>query len=77
MNSISGLPSSKKDSQLEVTVLKILEKRDVKVYPKNVEDCHWLKSNSSYKKTIIKLSKRKNGDKIRGFQIYIYIYIYI
>ena len=46
MKSISGLPSSKKDSQLEVTVLQILEKKDVKVYPKNVEDCHWLKSNS-------------------------------
>ena len=34
MNSISGLPASIKDSHLEVTILQILEKKDVKVHLK-------------------------------------------
>ena len=38
------------DSQLEGTVSQIFEKMNVKVYPQNVEACHWLKSNNSSKK---------------------------
>lgn len=37
---------------------------DVEVDPQNVEACHWLKSNNSSKKAIIKLSKRKDAAKI-------------
>ena len=62
---ISGLPSSTEDSQLEGTVLQIFEKMDVKVYPQNVEASHWLKSNNSSKKAIMKMCKRKDADKIR------------
>ena len=38
---------------------------NVKVDPQNVEDCHQLKSIGSSKRVIIKLSKRKDTDKIR------------
>ena len=62
---ISGLPSSTEDSQLPGTVLQTFEKMDVKVDPKIVEACHWLKSKNASKKAIIKLSKRKDADKIR------------
>ena len=61
---ISGFPSSTEDSQLEGTVLQIFEKTGVKVDPQNVEACHWLKSNNRSKKAIVKLSKRKDADKI-------------
>ena len=39
---------------------------DVEVNPQNVEACHWLKSNNSSEKAIIKLSKRQDADKIRA-----------
>ena len=61
---ISGLPSSTEDSQLEGTVLQIFKKMNVKVNPQYAEDCHWLKTNSSSKKAIVKLFKRKDADKI-------------
>ena len=54
---------SNKDSHLDGTVLQFFEKMDVKVDPQNVKDCHWLKSNSSSKKAIIKLFKWKDGGK--------------
>ena len=54
-----------KFGELEEAVLKVFEKLDVDVDPKNVEDCHWLKTRNSSKKVIIKLSKRKDTDKIR------------
>ena len=54
-----------KVGELEEAVLKVFEKLDVDVDPKNVEDCHWLKTRNSSKKVIIKLSKRKDTDKIR------------
>ena len=46
-------------------ITKRFEKFDVDVDPENVEDCHWLKTRNSSKKVIIKLSKRKDADKIR------------
>ena len=45
------------------TVLKVFEKLDVHVDPKNVKDCHWLKTRNSSRKVIIKLWKRKDVDK--------------
>ena len=62
---ISGMPSDTEAGKLEETLLKVFEKLDVDVDPKNVEDCHWLKTRNSSKKVIIKLSKRKDADKIR------------
>ena len=59
------LPESTEDSQLERTILKIFEKMNVEVDPKNIEDCHQLKSTGSSKRAIVKLSKRKDTDKIR------------
>ena len=41
---ISGIPSDTEAGQLEETVLKVFEKLDVDVDPKNVEDCQWLKT---------------------------------
>ena len=62
---ISGIPFDTEADKLEETLLKVFEKLDVGVDPKNVEDCHWLKTRNSSKKVIIKLSKRKDADKIR------------
>ena len=38
---------------------------DVKVDLQNLKACNWLKSNNSSEKVIIKLSNRKDADKIR------------
>ena len=62
---ISGIPSDTEAGKLEEILLKVFEKLDVDVDLKNAEDCHWLKTRNSSKKVIIKLSKRKNADKIR------------
>ena len=62
---ISGIPSDTEAGKLEETLLKVFEKLDVDVDPKNVEDCHWLKTRNSSKRMIIKLSKRKDADKLR------------
>ena len=44
-------------------VMTVLSKLDVNVYPANVEECHWLKSNNKSKKAI--LSRRKDLDQVR------------
>ena len=49
---------------MEGTVLKVFEELNVVVDPSNVEDCHWVASRTS-KKVIIKLSRRKDANKIR------------
>lgn len=49
---------------LEEAVLKAFEKLDIDVDPKNVDNCHWPKTRNSYKKVVIKLSKRKGSNKI-------------
>ena len=45
--------------------LAFFEKLDVMVNPINIEDCHWIKSSKSPKKVIVKLSRRKDANKIR------------
>ena len=35
------------------------------VDPSNVEDCHWIKPSKGAKKVIVKLSRRKDANKIR------------
>ena len=62
---MNSIPDANVWKYLEGTVLQSFEKIYVKVDPPNVVDCHWLKTNSSFKKVIIKLSKLKDTDKIR------------
>ena len=62
---ISGIPENIDDGELEGKVLTVLSKLDVNIDPANVEACHWLKSNNKGKKTILKLSRRKDSDEIR------------
>ena len=62
---ISGIPSNTEAGKLGETSLKFFGKLDVDLDPKNVEDCHWLKTRNSSTIVIIKLSKRKDADKIR------------
>ena len=62
---ISGVPESVAVNDLEGKVLKLLEKIDVEVHPDHTEACHWTKSNAGPKKVIIKMSQRKDADKIR------------
>ena len=62
---ISGFPESVTVNDLEGKVLKLLEKIDVEVHPDHIEACHWIKSNAGPKKVIIKMSRRKDADKIR------------
>ena len=50
---ISGIPFDTEGDKLEETLLKVFEKLDVDVGPKNVEDCHWLKTRNSSKKVIM------------------------
>ena len=61
---ISGILSDTEAGELEKTVIKVFEKLDVCVNPKNVEDCPWLEIRNSSKKVIIKISKRKDSDEI-------------
>ena len=62
---ISGVPESVTDNGLEEKVLNLLEKINVEVNPGHIEACHWIKSNAGPKKVIIKMSRRKDADKIR------------
>ena len=62
---LSGIPETIENKNLEGTVLGIFEKLDVMVDPGNVEDCHWIKFSKGAKKIIVKLSRRKDANKIR------------
>ena len=62
---ISGVPVSVTDNDVEGKVLKLLEKTNAEVHPDHIQACHWIKSNAGPKKVIIKMSQRKDADKIR------------
>ena len=62
---LSGIPETIENKDLERTVLGIFEKLDVMVDPSNVEDRHWVKFSKGPKKVIVKLSRRKDANKIR------------
>ena len=62
---LSGILETIENKDLEGTVLAIFEKLVVMVDPNNVEDCHWIKSSKGPKKVIVKLSRRKDSNKIR------------
>ena len=61
---LSGIPETIENKDLEGTVLSIFEKLDVMVDPRNVEGCHWIKPSKGAKKVIVKLSRRKDANKI-------------
>ena len=52
------------NKDLKNLALQIFEKIDTSVDPEDVEDCHWVKTQSS-KKVIIKYSRQKDANKIR------------
>ena len=62
---ISGVPESVTDNDLEGKVPNLIEKIDVEVHPDHIKACYSLKSNPGPKKVIIKMSRRKDADKIR------------
>ena len=49
-------------------MLGIFEKLDMMVDPSNIEGYHWIKSTKGPKKVIVKLSRRKDANKIRFFK---------
>ena len=49
---------------LEDLTLKVLNEIVVNIDTKNVEDCHWIKTQGP-KKVIIKFLKRKDANKVR------------
>ena len=58
----TGIPDNIKNDDLEEKALMIFENLELTIDSSNVEDCHWLPSNG--KRFIIKLSKRKDANKI-------------
>ena len=59
------IPETAENKDLKRIVLGIFEDLSVIVDPSNVEDCHWTKSSKGLKKVIVKLSRRKDANKIR------------
>ena len=62
---LSGIPETIENKNLEGTLLGIFAKLDVVVDPGNVEDCHLIKSSTGAKNVTVKLSRRKDVNKIR------------
>ena len=62
---ISRIPENIDDGDLEGKLLTVLSKLNVNTDPANVEACDWIKPKNKDKKTILKLSRRKNSDEIR------------
>ena len=63
---ISGIPESISDYALEDKIQGVLRGIDVKVDTENIESCHRLKGKGSKGKVILKLSKRKDAEKIKS-----------
>ena len=61
---ISGIPESS-DNALEHKIQWVLRGIDVEVYTENIESCHRLKGKGSKGSVILKLSKRKDAEKIK------------
>ena len=62
---ISGVPESVSEKDLEGKNLNLFQKIGIEVHTDNIETCHWVKSNAGPKKITIKMSRRKDADKIR------------
>ena len=63
---LTGISETSDNNALEITVLKIFERLEVKVDPSNVEDCHWISSKNGLKRVIVKVSRRKDATKIQS-----------
>ena len=61
---ITGLPENTENGNLEELTLKVLNEIGVNIDSRNVEDCHWVKTQGP-KKVIIKFSRRKDANKVR------------
>ena len=61
---ITGLPENTENGNLEDLTLKVLNEIGVNIDSRNVEDCHWVKTQGP-KKVIIKFSRRKDANKVR------------
>ena len=62
---ISGIPESVSDDALADKIQGVLRAIDAEVDTENVESCHRLKGKSSKGRVILKLSKRKDAEKIK------------
>ena len=62
---ISGIPESVSDNALEDKIQGVLRGIDVEVDTGNIDSCHRLKGKGSKGKVILKLSKRKDAEKIK------------
>ena len=62
---ISGIRNGTPDSQLEDKVREVFDKIDSAVKSKNIKACHRIKTKHGGSRVIIKLSKRKDADRIR------------
>ena len=51
---------------LESTVLKIFERLELKMNRSNVEDSHWITSKNSFRRVVVKVSRRKDASKTRS-----------
>ena len=60
---ITGLPENTENGNLEDLTLKVLNEIGVNVDSRNVEYCHWIKTQGP-KKVIIKFSRRKDANKV-------------
>ena len=62
---IPGIPKSVSDNALEDKIQGVLHGIDAKVDTENIESCHRLKGKGSKGRVILKLSKRKDAEKIK------------
>ena len=62
---ISGISESVNDNALEDKIQGVLRGTDVEVDTENNESCHPLKGNGNRGRVILKLSKRKDAEKIK------------
>ena len=62
---ISGISESVSDNPLEDKIQGVLRGIDVEVDTENIESCHRLKGKRSKGKIMLKLSKRKDAEKIK------------
>ena len=67
---IPGSSNGTPNSQLEDKVIDVFEKIDFAVKSKNIEACHWIKTQHDGRRVIVKLSKCQDADRIRKVKIY-------
>ena len=61
---ITRLPENTENGNLENLTLKVLNEIGTNINSKNVEDCHWIKTQGP--KKVIKFSRGKNANKVRA-----------